>query len=324
MYLRKLRVEEMEVPHLDGKSGRTYRVRCYFVGAVNGRNGLLRLSLGTDRAGTADTRAEWLKRAIDEGPNSAYWPRLKESLPEKTFAEFAQRAGYTPNANALVHPTWFDLTTSYQASTRFNELAQSTQKRYAGVIGHLTRFLAEHNLSRLSEIVTTPAFTELFKKWRLGKIRDEIGNQKWKSPRYSGASVHLDIAILHAIFEYGKSVEMNHKNPIVPGEKPGGNPKNGARALNDAEIEKLWNAAQVTGDTFIIQFLFYTGLRASDAIRLTWADVKFDRGINGEIELIAEKNGKTVIIPLAPELREAMESEIAAHIPKLSDRVLLT
>ncbi len=312
----------MEVPHADGNKGKTYRVRCYFVGSVNNRDGLLRLALGTDRAGTADTRAEWLKRAIDEGPNSTYWIRLKESLPEKTFTEFADRAGYAASASALAQPTWLDLVAAYRASTGFGELAASTQKRYLGVIEHASSFLAEHSLSRLYDIVATPALTDRFKTWRLGKISEHVAAQKWKSPRYSGASVHLDIAVLHAMFEYGKDVELLHKNPIKPEEKPGNNPKNGARALNDAEIEKLWKAAQLSGDTFIIQVLFYTGLRASDAIRLTWADVKFDRGINGEIELVAQKNDKTVIIPLAPELRDAMEAEISARVPKLADRVL--
>jgi integrase len=40
---------------------------------------------------------------------------------------------------------------------------------------------------------------------------------------------------------------------------------------------------------------------------MTWRNIHFNRGKNGEIEVLTQKRGKPAIIPLSPELREALE-----------------
>jgi integrase len=45
--------------------------------------------------------------------------------------------------------------------------------------------------------------------------------------------------------------------------------------------------------------LRWTGLRVSDAINLKWEHIHFDRGTNGEIEILTKKRNKIAIIPLA-------------------------
>lgn len=78
----------------------------------------VRKPLGTVRAGTADTRVDWIKRACEEGAASAYWPQLKHALPPNSFAYFAGLVGYVeqPKPVETALPTWTDLKNAYIAS----------------------------------------------------------------------------------------------------------------------------------------------------------------------------------------------------------------
>jgi integrase len=67
-------------------------------------------------------------------------------------------------------------------------------------------------------------------------------------------------------------------------------------------------------DLFAFIVLRCTGLRVSDAMHLTSASVHFDRGANGEIEVVTQKRGKKTIIPLSSELNDALQT--AFHKPK--------
>ena len=126
-----------------------------------------------------------------------------------------------------------------------------------------------------------------------------------------GSSIALDIAILHRIFAFAVKRQMMLHKPIdLSNEsKPGENPKNGARTLTADELGRLRAAAGE--DLFAFLLLRWTGLRCSDAISLTWRNIHFDRGKNGEIEILTQKRGKPAIIPLSPELREALEDTFA-------------
>lgn len=64
-------------------------------------------------------------------------------------------------------------------------------------------------------------------------------------------------------------------------------------------------------------------LSVSDAINLTWGNVHFDRGANGEIEVLTQKRSKTAIVPLAPELHDASRSVFQKTKPQRHDRVLI-
>jgi len=77
------------------------------------------------------------------------------------------------------------------------------------------------------------------------------------------------------------------------------------------------------GDLFIFLVLRWTGLRGGDAIGLRWKDVRFDRGTNGEIELLTQKRSKIAIIPLSTELRNVLEEAHSKRKPRPEDPVLL-
>jgi len=46
---------------------------------------------------------------------------------------------------------------------------------------------------------------------------------------------------------------------------------------------------------FLFLLLRWTGPRVSDAVKLLWDNILFDRGTNGEIEMLTQKRGKAAI-----------------------------
>lgn len=66
--------------------------------------------------------------------------------------------------------------------------------------------------------------------------------------------------------------------------------------------------------------LRWTGLRGSDAIGLTWKEVRFD---SKEIERVTQKRGKRVILPIHSELLFILEAEYEKRRPQPTDRVLI-
>ena len=141
-----------------------------------------------------------------------------------------------------------------------------------------------------------------------------------------GTSVALDIAVLHRLFAFGVKKGLMSLNPIhLENEsKPGKNPRNGARPFTAQELGKLRKVAGE--DLFTFLLLRWTGLRGSDAINLQWQHIQFDRGVNGEIEILTQKRSKTAIIPLSTELRNALEEILEARFKSskanLNDSVL--
>lgn len=73
-------------------------------------------------------------------------------------------------------------------------------------------------------------------------------------------------------------------------------------------------------DLLAFLLLRWTGLRGSDAVRITWNEVYFDRR---EIERVTQKRRKLVIIPIQTELLFALEAERDRRNPQASDRILL-
>ncbi|MGA7855741.1 MAG: hypothetical protein WCA15_20645, partial [Candidatus Acidiferrales bacterium] len=137
----------------------------------------VRKPLGTERAGVGDTRVEWIKRACEEGVNSAYWPQLKECLPLKSFAYFAEKVGYkdAPAAEPKRQPTWTELLAAYtkrlerpiESGKRAGKLrAHSTKTCYAQVFSTFTQFLTAKNITNLSDI-TVKVAREDFQDWRV-------------------------------------------------------------------------------------------------------------------------------------------------------------
>ena len=128
-----------------------------------------------------------------------------------------------------------------------------------------------------------------------------------------GTSVALDIAVLHRLFAFGVKKGLMSQNPIHL-ENESEARKIHATVLARFTAQELGKLRKVAGeDLFTFLLLRWTGLRGSDAIHLQWQHIQFDRGVNGEIEMLTQKRSKTAIIPLSTELRNALEERLEAR-----------
>jgi integrase len=309
----------------------------------------IRLSLGTEEKAAAIRRVKKLETACAEGPTSTLWLELEESLPLKTFECFADRIGYVKSTpTRAARPTWANLRDSFELEMeRLIEnkrrgatkqtISETTRSRYLQTIRHFGAFLMDGN-TLLSMI--NKSTIEMFKVARQKAIAE------LKQAR-GGSSVALDIAILHRIFKFAVEKELMVQNPIdLKNEsKPGANPQSGARDFTADELGKLREAADLVndggklrkrrtdwekklygatgGDLFIFLVLRWTGLRGGDAVGLRWRDIHFDRGTNGEIQVLTQKRSKIAIIPLSTELRNALAEAHSKRKPRPDDPVLL-
>ena len=326
-----IRYQEVKVrrpnPHLyKGDDKYTGTVTYSVVGTVNRER--VRMALGTEEKKVAIRRVGKLEQACAEGATSALWHELEDSLPFKTFKFFADRAGFvaTPKmAATTTRPTWQMLCDIFEAemqrlidnkargaSSEEGIMSTTTRDRYRQSVRHFTDFLGNPDTT-LEDI--KPSTIELFKLDRRKNILE------LKQSR-GGTSVALDIAILHRMFALAVKKGLMVQKPIdLQNEsKPGKNPKNGARPFTADELGKLRKAAD--DDFFMFLLLRWTGLRGSDAVSLRWDNVHFDRGVNGEIEVLTQKRSKVAIVPLSTELREALEHLRRERKPKTDDRIL--
>jgi hypothetical protein len=184
----------------------------------------VRKPLGTDRAGVGDTRVEWIKRASEEGASSAYWPQLKECLPQKSFAYFAEKVGYkdAPAVEPKSAPTWTQLLAAYtkrlerpiESGKRAGKLrAQSTKICYAQVFSTFAQFLAAKNITKLSDI-TVKVAREDFQDWRVADITAKANHRVSSDKARLPGRYVLDVAVLCGIFKFAVEQEMIAKSPF--------------------------------------------------------------------------------------------------------------
>ncbi|SPE45185.1 hypothetical protein SBA7_70012 [Candidatus Sulfotelmatobacter sp. SbA7] len=278
---------------------------------VDFRNGDFRLrgSLGTRNQDAAKKLGHQLERALSEGADSDLWPKLKQVVPPSTFTSFADVVGVKEERK----PTWAELCETFKGYLKqriaIEKLSQATEIRYAASIREFEIFLAEQDTSLLKDI--NEPLIERFKVWRLERIK------KRKHSR-GGTGLVLDVAILHRVFAIAIDREMIVKNPVRTEGRPGENPKTGAQPFSGDELSKL--REHVGQDLLTFLLLRWTGLRGSDAVRLTWGEVHLDRK---EIERVTQKRKTRVILPIHSELMFLLEAENERRRPRSSDFVLV-
>lgn len=83
-----------------------------------------------------------------------------------------------------------------------------------------------------------------------------------------------------------------------------------ARALSDAEIPVVWNAAEAAGWPFgpYLQTLILTGQRRTETARMRWADLDFERSI-WTIPAADTKSGRAHEVPLPAPLIDILRSQ---------------
>jgi len=285
--------------------------RYWIHGTVAGR--FLRLPLGTANKDAARTTVDHVERALSEGQTSLRWPELKKLLPPRSFAALASVANYSEPEPMREAATWADLEAAFRTKMQqrilLGKLAESTNTRYEQTLRVFNAFLKESSVSDLAAM--NRSFIERFKVWRLAKIQEKKFSR-------GGRGLSLDVAILHRIFAVAVECEMIAKNPVMFEGRPGDSAENGAQPFRGEQLGKLREAAKE--DLLAFLLLRWTGLRGSDAVRLTWDEIDFAAH---EINRLTMKRKKRVVLPIPQELFFALEAERDRRQPQPDERILL-
>ncbi|SNX71756.1 site-specific recombinase XerD [Cereibacter ovatus] len=177
------------------------------------------------------------------------------------------------------------LITAYQQTPAFTELADATRQGYVRHIRQIEAEFGDMPIKALSD----PRVRGEFLDWR-----DRLGQKSKRSADYAFSVLALILA-----WAYDR-----RKIPSNPCEKPG-------RLYAGSRADDIWTEAQI--DTFLKQapkpvrlpFLLaiWTGQRQADILKLTWS--AYDGQV---IRLKQSKTGRHMVIPVARQLREALEA----------------
>ena len=151
------------------------------------------------------------------------------------------------------------------------------------------------NICELRQI--TRPLVENYKVWRLAKIREKKFSR-------GGTGVTLDAAILHRTFQFAIESEVIERNPVRLEGRPGDSPDRGAQPFNGEQLGRMRQSAGADLLSFLL--LRWTGLRGSDAVTLTWAEIDWDAR---EINRLTVKRKKRVILPIPQDLFFVLETE---------------
>ena len=233
-------------------------------------------------------------------------------LPPRTFEMLAAIANYKEEAPAKV-TSWQDLevtfTTEMKQRILLGKLAESTWSRYQQTLRAFKSFMQECGVSDLPSM--NRPFIEKFKVWRLVKIQEKKFSR-------GGRGLALDVAILHRVFNTAVDCELVVKNPVRLEGRPGDAAEHGSQPFSGEQLTKL--RVEAKEDLLAFLLLRWTGLRGSDAVRLTWDEIDWE---GREINRLTQKRKKRVVLPIQQELLFALEAERNRRHPQPGDRILV-
>lgn len=221
---------------------------------------------------------------FDTGQKDARGKAIRVPLPSRndpTFgAKYAAMLGHRTRRGSietlLTVPRLVEL---YQASDHFQRLAASSQKVYAIYQGVFAQMLP-----------TAPA----------GQVERKdivlLLDRRARTP----AAANMILASVSALYKWARKrghVANRPTDDIDPMEI----------GEHDPWPEPLLQDALGSDDARIrlaVHLLYYTAQRIGDVVRIRWGDI-----VNGEVSVRQQKTGKSMLIPLHPEL----EKELARH-----------
>lgn len=200
----------------------------------------------------------------------------------------------------LKRRSWEEFAGEFELSVS-REVRPNTLKHYLFVLDKLGAFLKNRGVIFLTDV--TPAEISTF----LDSRRQEL-HPSWKR-RMTDGGARAYLRVLHRIFSLAVEREYLPKNPVTT---PNRNAVAGrTRPFSQEEITAMLISPYLTDKGYlraIILLFLHSGLRIGDVIGLRKSDV------DGEfLNLRAQKNNKSVRLPICCELREALDAQQTTH-----------
>jgi len=161
-----------------------------------------------------------------------------------------------------------------------------------------TEFMASDNPNDATEHKVEQFFTSLMDQVRKDRSGSDI-------PKYRPATINSYHRILRLMFNKAVRWKYAFSNPLKEIEMLRFEPEP-PRFLTQTEINKFFEKARMLYPHLAPLFMFYflTGLRRSEAFRLTWSDIDFDRHI---VTVRKTKGKRPRFVPLTPEAERILK-----------------
>jgi len=196
-----------------------------------------------------------------------------------------------------------DALEEFLASLESSGADRKTVKAYRAAIKDFMDFVG---WKKLSEITSDDV-----KRWRLERLRNGFPGEKSSDRRSRQATLYYYSMFLRRFFEWAG---LNIDVPRV--KKP---PRREPPVLTESDIEKLLKASRDRLDELIVSLLFETGLRAQEALSLTFRDVDL---YSGEIHVRNAKYGIERVVFMGPRTWSIIAAEAQIRNPHPDERVL--
>jgi site-specific recombinase XerD len=127
-----------------------------------------------------------------------------------------------------------------------------------------------------------------------------------RSRQVEASTVAADIKDLNAVFKCAMQLGHLDKNPVRGIKLPKSQPIE-RDVFTPRQIGDLFETAQGDWKTAVLCG-YYLGARLSDVVKLRWTDVEFSGHDSGTMTFCQNKTGRRLVVPLATELRQHLES----------------
>lgn len=199
---------------------------------------------------------------------------------------------------------WLEI---FLASKQLRGLSPATLRDYAIRIGYYLDF-ATHN--GLSASVLSTATIELYLMQRRASV--------------SPFTEHGDFATLRNFCGWLVKRHYLEASPMLDLERPK-KPRKRMRAVTYAQYRELYTSIQgddwmARRDRLILTILFFSGLRASELVKLQIADIEQD----GMIYIREGKGGRDRLVPYHPDVPFLLKSYLALRPPTESPYLLMS
>jgi integrase len=228
---------------------------------------------------TRHGKAAWYVR-VGKGPRI----RIRAEFGTPAFDSEYQAAvsgAARPSKNAPAITTLAWLVARYREASAWTELSVATRRQKENILRHVLETAGDKPFACI-DAATVNAGIE----------------RRAKTP--SQARHFLDT--MRGLFKWAKKAGLVKVDPTADADAPRRKQGPGFRAWTEDDVaayERRWPVG--TRERVWLDVLLYTGLRCGDAVRLGRQHVR-----DGEIQLVTEKTGTPVPLPILPELAKTL------------------